>query len=1336
MKLRYLLWPLAILLTALITTLGLVVSTQTGLLAAIDVAKRVLPGELRIERIEGCLLGPLVVEDLHYADGDFKIGLEKLRFNWYPRDLLRLHVNLETLTSQGLEIHLPPPGEPEETEPLQLSAIPLPLGFEITNATLTDTRIWLHQADKPLVIDSATLRAHSEGRRIIVETLAASAPEGEVALDGELELAGANPLEVHLRGTFNTPDAQPLRLLGSVTGELNQTLAVDIKASELVDATLVGEITQPLQELGWSVELDLAALALGQFSPELGDSSITGELTSAGNLDGFQVDGGFATTLPEVGAITAKLNLTGSPRSLKLRELALQSAEQALALTARADIDLAQQILSADGQWRDLAWPLTGEPQVISPRGQFTAKGTPKQYQLQLTADLDSTQSGPIAATLAAVGTDQRVTLSQLELRATQGDLALNVQGELRFADLTFSANGQWQALTWPLVGTPQVESPAGTFEARGNIKDYGFSLDTRVQGPVVPRGDWSLTGRGSAEAMRKLTLTGKTLEGEIRAELSATWAPAISWQVQVSGQALNPGAKWPELPGKLTLGLRSEGSVAEAGGIQATVNLDELSGTLTGQNVRGSGSVEIQDETFRVQDFSIDAGNARLVVQGTLAEAWDLSWQLQASDLSRLLPTATGSITGSGQVTGPRDKPRAVLDATMDALGFGDMGIQRLRASANIDISGATRSRLDINGSGLELAGQSWQTLTVTGSGTPADQQLRAALNGPLGSLELALSGSYDQREPTWRGRLTRLSADNPRIGAWNLSKPLGLQLSAQRIRAEPSCLVSAPTRLCFQGRWDASAGGEGRIRLEKLELERFNPLLPETVRVRRASLGGEANARIGPDGNIQGNAVIRLSRGRIMMTADGGPARIGLADGELLRVRIEGNSADGRLNLNLRQLGRIAANMTVTNLSGQPGLQGKIKADIQNLSLLSTFVPQVEDVSGRIVANLDVSGTPVAVLIGGGVQLQNGTANIPQFDTRIRNVRFAANSDGRGTLNISGSADSGDGQIQLSGSITPADRRLSLEVKGEDFQVANSPDLQALINPDIQVSMRPDVIRVEGEVVIPEANIRPMGGSSSTSGTRTRVGVSPDVVVVKPGEDPTALERAPGLGIYTRVRIILGDNIRVEAFDFAGKVSGDILLTETPRIPLRASGSAEVAAGEFTISGQRLKIERGRVLFNNSPVDNPSLDLRVTRTVEEAAPVQSSRTWNQTGFNELQAAATATGGRYVVVAGAQVTGTARNPKLNLFSNPPMPDSSILSYLVLGRAPTSSGGGSVVLGKYLTPNLWVGYGVGISAETENTFILRYDILKNWAIRANSSAVSSGADLLYTIRLR
>ena len=82
---------------------------------------------------------------------------------------------------------------------------------------------------------------------------------------------------------------------------------------------------------------------------------------------------------------------------------------------------------------------------------------------------------------------------------------------------------------------------------------------------------------------------------------------------------------------------------------------------------------------------------------------------------------------------------------------------------------------------------------------------------------------------------------------------------------------------------------------------------------------------------------------------------------------------------------------------------------------------------------------------------------------------------------------------------------------------------------------------------------------------------------------------------------------------------------------------GSIRTVRGTYFAFGQRLDIDRGQLIFDG-PLDNPGLDIVALRR------------------------------NLAVEAGVAVTGTVKVPVIQLTSNPPVPDSEKLSWLVLGQ--------------------------------------------------------------------
>ncbi len=981
---------------------------------------------------------------------------------------------------------------------------------------------------------------------------------------------------------------------------------------------------------------------------------------------------------------------------------------------------------------------LAGKPLTA----QIDAQGVLARFEGRGEINATLPELGPATLKFTAAGDPQAIKLDELRLTAANRPLALNAKGELQIADLRFNAAGQWQALVWPLTGPPQVESAKGDFAAEGTPKDYRFQLAAEVQGPDIPKGRWTLTGQGSDQAVRDVKLNGQTLEGAIQGNVEAAWLPAVRWQTELSAAGINPGAHWKDVPGKLNLRLKSDGGL-EKTGLRANLRLEELTGVLSGQTVGGNADVAIQDQNLTIKILKVSAGEARLEAEGSLAQRWDLRWKLDAPQLKSLVPGLSGTVASNGNLSGPRDRPAVAANFTVQNLRQGDTQIQKLRGEANVDVGGASRSQVKVSGEGLMLGGQHWKSLTLDGSGTPAAHDLKAELAGEPGRFLLALAGSLQTPALVWQGRIAQLSARDTVAGTWSLDKPALVRASAKSAGLDAACLSSAPTRVCLQGQWEQSGAFNGRVQLNDLTPDRFKQFLPQGMTL-ATRVSGEATASGKIGGAIQGKVNLNIAPGSLGMEANGQPVRLTLNGGSV-QLQTDGRTASGQARLDLAQTGQLQASLQAQDPLGAARLSGKINAAITDLKLVSAFAPQLQEISGQLRADVNVAGTVPKLALRGDIRLENAGVSVPEAGIKLQNLQFTAASSGQGPLRLSGSVRSDPGQLQLSGTVDPLKPQLNLTVQGENFQALKTSDLQIQLSPDLQFEITRQQARIDGTVTIPKAWMRP-GGERSNA-----VKASDDVVIInsKGGDSP----KPKGMEIFAKVRVILGNDVQLETPAFKGKLTGNLLVEQIPQLAPRGSGSIEVVAGNYRIYGEEIQIQRGQLLFSSSPVDNPGLNLRVAR----------------------QSSASSTGDS--ITAGAQIRGTLKNPQMTLFSDPKMPDSSILSYLVLGRAPQNGGssgesallfkaasamglgggalskslgdtfgldslelgssgsdssGTSVMLGKYLTPDLYVGYGVGL-LNAVNTFNVKYRLSKRLQFESASSAIGTGADLIYTI---
>jgi translocation and assembly module TamB len=216
-----------------------------------------------------------------------------------------------------------------------------------------------------------------------------------------------------------------------------------------------------------------------------------------------------------------------------------------------------------------------------------------------------------------------------------------------------------------------------------------------------------------------------------------------------------------------------------------------------------------------------------------------------------------------------------------------------------------------------------------------------------------------------------------------------------------------------------------------------------------------------------------------------------------------------------------------------------------------------------------------------------------------------------------------------------------------------------------------------------------------------------SPDVVMEEKTEQPP-------VPFSIDVLAKLGDEVLLEAFGLRGLLRGQLRLSKEPSGPLVGNGELQVVDGTYRVSlpglgvltsvGKPLVIEKGIVLFANTPLDNPGIILNAQRE----------------------------GGD--ITAGVRVLGTLRNPKLAFFSesDPNMTQSEITSYLVTGIPPkrgASADDRSISVGTYIAPKLFMEYDSSLGDKSDS-IKMRYDLTESIQVQSETGD-AQGVDIFY-----
>ncbi|WP_409526480.1 translocation/assembly module TamB domain-containing protein [Nitrincola sp. MINF-07-Sa-05] len=1328
----------------------------------LKIGDRFAPGTLTYEQAEGALAGPLRISGLSYLDGDTSISIGQISLDWHPQCLVQQKLCLDRLHLDQVEVRIPAATEDvtdteEQAEPFQLPDIELPFAFRLTDIVIRDLTVW--QNDQLLLpLEHFSVSVSGEEGAVSLAELLVRQGNTHLTLAGQVRPQEDYPFSFDLDWAFDTTDFPfelelpehleniSLKGQGQLSGDMQQ-MQVQHQLRGDVELDLVAQLNQPLDDLSWVVSLDQLKLDLALIDPSRSESILSGRLDTQGSLEKLDLQTELAIWLVETGQVNtsldAAISVTGEQLQLTALNLTLPETDSSINLSGsvqswtQPDFDLLM-------EWSGLQLPLQpveeGAEPFISEAGTLKLAGKLDgdllAAQAELATQVDETGVVQLLVELNADLASQWLAIQTLSLDLPDAAMQLELQGEIsNWAEPDLVLSGNWKNLYYPIfseVDEAQLfASPEGEFSLKGSLDDYDLALKTRVSGEQIPTGEWQFSGSGNQEALRSLTLAGNLLDGQLLVEGSAAWLAQPAWDLQVELQDINPGVHWPEWEGDINLKLISTGKLVD-GIPQLSATIEEFRGEMRDQVLQGQGDISLAGENLQIDALSLSLGGANLQASGSIEEQIALAWSLSIPDLSQALPTASGQLTAVGAVAGSREMPRISASLEGDNLTLEDQArIERLNGSVKLDFSGDSESDINIELLSIHAAGQAIDRVLLQGQGTPLNHRLELSIAGKPLDLDLAATGRWD--DISWAGTLDQLSVFRTEAGRWELVEPVPVTVEPPAFTMGRTCLqqLDRSGRLCARTEVTKDGAISGAADLRSLSLAMIEPWLNGATIDSMLEMDAEFSV---VSGQPVVDAVISTTPGTIT-TIEQRTLNIG-------RTETRAIIRDDNMNVSMSALlddiqGSIKAELEVSALSAAQTLEGELEIRLADLEIISVFAPQIQNIAGLISGRFIISGDAASPRVNGAISYLEGGAELPAQGIILSDIEMTVrtNVDQVDLLLFDGRLTSGDGTINLAGQFDLTALTGNIELAGENFTAMHTRDIHVLISPDLEVVISDEDIRLGGSLTVPFARISPPELSQSA------VSSSSDVVIVGSEEE----EAGVGLPIRTNLRLVLGDSVEVDAFGFKGRLIGSLNVIDEGVDVVRATGSIQVESGQYRLYGQDLNIQRGGLIYTGGPIDNPGFDMLVSRHVED------------------------------VEAGARVQGTLRQPDLTLYSVPAMPDSSILSYLILGRGPgstssaeqsmmmqaamamgmqggnaitdqlrdnlsldelgfdTNAGGESAFfIGKYLTPRLYIRYGIGL-LESVDMLMLSYQLTSRWKIESQSSSVGSGADVLFTL---
>ena len=1061
--------------------------------------------------------------------------------------------------------------------------------------------------------------------------------------------------------------------------------------------------------------------------------NISGRLNPVRNYQ-HKLDIDWRAELPGSIVLTGKGRMQGDIEKLKLQ----QQVNGALQMSLNADVRDLTRALSWQAEAElsdfrstrlDASWP------EISGKLRLQAQGDLTTATVSGTADGKYADQAPFDAhfTLQRLA-DNSVQIEQLMLHSVPGEIQLNARGTWTPGNDGghLALDLDWQNLRWPLNNEAWFDTATGTGRIEGNIQQYRFDLTTDRPWPQAPASTWYVSGEGNIDGLETFKLRITALDGEATASGQMSWSPALSWQAEAKLSGINPGASWPEWPGQIKAKLSSKGRT-ENGQLVAEADISQMTGELRGYAVSLYSRLRWHNEGLDVSRFDFQSGSSRISANGRIGSTLALNWNINATSLAELYPRAEGRLLAEGQLHGPAATPVIDADFNGEALSLPGYQIGNITGAVGVDLLNWQKVDIKLTAENIKLDDYAVQSLQI-------DADTKHLVAKAIAGTETALIELSGESELNgWRGQILRADLQSTEFANWQLTEPTAFNVDKDTILLETLCWHGGDGKLCVDlqrehERW------QSRLEMSQLPLRALNPWLPPDLKF-EGTADATAELQLLSADQLFGMAHIDLLPGAVSYPLMEGERerwqyRSGKVDLSLNQQGVEASAeiAMGNGDRFKAKLALPDAKLLALDSRTQP-VQASAQLDIHDLGLVEALVPEVQDFEGAIDLALTATGTLDQPRLSGQAHLRDGTLRIPRLGLKVEQINITGQSNGFEKLSFHLDARSGKGRLDIDGD-TLLDRAAgwpsSITIKGEAVEVSQIPEARLVVSPDLQVKLQQRNIEITGEVHIPYAKLQPKD-------ITTAVSVSEDAVII--GDQQLPEEK---WSIVSKVRLTLGERVNFYGFGFEGRLAGSLEIIDKPGLPTSAIGEISVPEGRYSAYGQRLDIEHGRLLYTSGPIINPGLDLRAVRRVGD------------------------------VTAGLKVRGSLNKPQVQLFSIPAMGQTDALAYLLLG-APIENASGeegammaraalalsltggdhlartlgdrfgldemhiegsdtgdqaSLVIGRYLSPRLYVSYGVGL-IETVNTLNVRYKISDKWVLKGESGE-HQGADFLYT----
>lgn len=1296
MKKRFLQLLLVLALVIPIAVIGLF-SNETGSRWLLQGIFSSVPGQLSVENIQGRLLDRIALTGLSYKSDTEIVTIKNIDLSWQPAQILSGTLKIVDLTINGLNINITKTKD-EEKQPMDIEAgIKLPVQLDIGNFLVTDVQFT--NDGQMQTLDKLQLSVKTDGNQFKLLSLVIDSDTVNATAKGKVSLAKAFPISLQAEWRVNADKNVALQGLTTISGDLSKLL-FDNQLTSPFKLALKGQLEDVLKTPRIKAQGDWHDLAFPFATSPPQIQSEEGHFELEGLLTAYHLTINGLLNQQYVPQASLSFDGKGGLDAMHINKLELKSKTGLFQLTGNASWgNVTEFDLTATGQQFNPAIIIADLPGNLTFSSHLKGKIDPKA--IQITADIDKlsgqlrNQALNAKGKLALNGDQLKVDSFLAALGAnkvTVDGLIGQTNGNLVFVMEMPTLSTLWPTLGGNLRGNGDLHggwsNPTVKFDAEGkHLKFAEHSLEgLSVNLDYYPDDQKISTLNVSANAIK----SGTTHIDKLL--------------IQGKGTPKQHGFNIDINSSKGNLSTALQGSLASNNWKGDITKLDVAAEDAKRWSLKDSMHLGVEKKPLGF-DFALDEGclvqqAASVCTQGFYLANGDLNLQL----IAKALPTELAQAYLPEKIS-----IESLINATVDIQRKKNLlnGSYRVATTPVQFFLSTKETKQEIRLGASSLSGN------IKGDNVSADialnlvghDYLQAKLLMDIGKTQ-AISGT--------------ISAS---IAEFSMIKPFAPQISDIKGLLKADLGLQGPIKKpLVSGHIDVTDGlaDMGKMGLHDIELHvvasnnRSNGIhiqgstVPVVLNEPDAPEKINLKTKINLDADLQiqdvlaGNFRLALPANTTISLKTQETKKEIILGATLLSGRMNGDSLSADLEMALTGQDYLRAKLQM-DMGKTQALSAQANASIREFAMIEPFLPQISNIKGQLKADVTANGTTKNPLVNGDVHLINGGVTIDKFGLSVHdiNLQAVALADKADLIQINGSAKSGEGLINLSGTVSlqpESHYPVELALTGKDFEVAKIPEAQIAVSPDLKIALNDQKKQISGQLGVPKAILKIKDIPENA------VKVSEDEVIL--GEEKVEISTQAAPEINADIEVKLGKQVSFTGQGLQTNLVGSLKIIKTGA-KMAMQGNVDMEKASYKRFGQDLTVRKGRFVFNG-PADNPWLDV-------EAIRLSKSKK---------------------VTAILALTGSLKNPQTHISSEPSLPESEALAYLVTGgplnqvsktesnmlaSAALSYGAGKVtwladklgidefkveegstlqdtllVMGQYLTPDFYVGTKVGM----------------------------------------